>query len=67
MLVGHLPHLKKLASYLIAGDETIRVILFRNGAVNCLERRGDGQPVSGAEEVDRWSVRWIMTPELIPG
>jgi phosphohistidine phosphatase len=54
MLVGHLPHLEKLGSYLITGDENIRPILFRNGAINCLEQK----------ENKRWAVRWILTPEM---
>jgi phosphohistidine phosphatase len=54
MVIGHLPHLEKLASYLITGDENIRPILFRNGAINCLERK----------EAGRWGVRWILTPEM---
>lgn len=29
MLVGHIPYMEKLASYLITGDEVIRPVLFR--------------------------------------
>lgn len=57
MLVGHLPHLEKLASYLIAEDENIRPILFRNGAINCLEQK----------ENKKWAIRWILTPEMAQG
>jgi len=56
MLVGHLPHLEKLASYLIAGDEALRPLLFRNGSINCLEQK----------ENRKWAVRWVLTPEMIP-
>jgi phosphohistidine phosphatase len=56
MLVGHLPFLQKLASLLIVGREDARPVLFRYGAVVCLELYED----SG------WGVRWILTPEMVP-
>jgi len=54
LIVGHLPFLEKLASLLVTGDESVHPVLFRYGAIVCLE-----QKVSG-----RWGVRWIMTPEM---
>jgi phosphohistidine phosphatase len=54
MLVGHLPFMEKLASLLITGDEEVRPVLFRYGAVNCLKKKDDG----------KWAVRWILTPEM---
>jgi phosphohistidine phosphatase len=54
LIVGHLPFLEKLASLLVTGDESVRPVLFRYGAIVCLE-----QKVS-----DRWGVTWIMTPEM---
>jgi phosphohistidine phosphatase len=54
MLVGHLPFLEKLASLLICGKETARVVLFRYGAIVCLEQKED----------KGWSLRWILTPEM---
>lgn len=54
MLVGHLPHLDRLASLLLAGDAEGGLIRFENGGVLCLERSGSGG----------WSVRWYLTPEL---
>ncbi len=56
MIVGHLPFLDKLASYLICGDENARVILFRYGAIVCIEQKED----------KGWAVKWILTPEMIP-
>lgn len=53
MVVGHLPHLSRLASLLIAGDRGRELIRFRNGAIVCLGRDEAG-----------WSIRWILTPEL---
>jgi len=54
MLVGHLPFMEKLTSYLITGDEDIRPVLFRFGAINCLEQKED----------KKWAIRWILTPEI---
>lgn len=54
MLVGHLPHLSRLASRLVAGDAEADVIAFRNGGIVCL-RQGDDA---------RWRVAWVLTPEL---
>ena len=54
MLVGHLPFLEKLTSLLLCGDENARLVLFRYGAVVCLDQKGD----------KGWAVRWILTPEM---
>jgi phosphohistidine phosphatase len=56
MLVGHLPHLSRLCSQLLAGDPTLPLVRFRNGGVVCLAREGD----------EGWTVRWIVTPEVTP-
>lgn len=54
MIVGHLPFLDKLASYLLCRDENARLILFRYGAIVCLTQKED----------KRWAVLWILTPEM---
>lgn len=54
-LVGHLPHLSRLAGLLLAGDADRDVVTFRNAGLVCLERGEGGS----------WSVRWILVPELI--
>ena len=55
MLVGHLPFLSRLASRLLAGDESVEVVAFQRGGVVCLERSADG----------RWRVAWALTPHLL--
>ncbi|RLE52318.1 MAG: phosphohistidine phosphatase SixA [Candidatus Methanomethylicota archaeon] len=55
MLVGHLPHLSKLASLLLAGREDLEVVKFRMAGVVCLER----------DEVGKWSLLWAIRPELL--
>jgi len=53
MVVGHLPHLVKLVSYLVAGNENARVVHFVNGGVVCVEKEGDGH-----------SIEWYLKPSL---
>jgi phosphohistidine phosphatase len=53
MLVGHLPHLSRLASLLITGDQENEVVTFRNSGIVAL-RRGD----------TGWSISWIAVPEI---
>jgi phosphohistidine phosphatase len=55
LIAGHLPHLAKLASVLIAADEAVPVVSFKQGGVVCLEK----------DEEDRWSVAWMLVPEII--
>jgi phosphohistidine phosphatase len=54
MIVGHLPFLEKLTSFLLCGDENARLVLFRYGAIVCLDQKED----------KRWAVRWILTSEM---
>jgi len=53
LLVGHLPHLCRLASLLLVGDPDRTVIAFRMGGLVALAREGT-----------RWHLRWILTPEI---
>jgi len=55
MLVGHMPHLSKLAALLVCQDENKQVVDFQNAGVVCLTRNDEGA----------WSVRWIVTPEVV--
>lgn len=56
MLVGHLPHMARLASLLLTGSSDRPVVSFRMGGVLCL----------GRDEEGSWSVRWMVTPEILP-
>jgi len=53
MLVGHLPHLSRLASMLLAGDPERHIIQFRNGGIVCLVKSEGG-----------WLLQWVLTAEL---
>jgi phosphohistidine phosphatase len=54
MIVGHLPFLEKLASFLISGNEKAKSVLFRYGAIVCFDQKED----------NGWKVLWILTPEM---
>ncbi|AEA11678.1 phosphohistidine phosphatase, SixA [Thermoproteus uzoniensis 768-20] len=55
LLVGHLPHLSRLASLLLVGDPQKEVIRFRYSGVVKLERGEAG-----------WRLVWYITPEIAP-
>ncbi len=55
MLVGHLPHLSKLASLLLAGSYEKDVIDFQNSGIVCLQR----------DDNSNWMLSWAMTPEIL--
>lgn len=55
MIVGHLPNLDRLASLVLVKDAQSSVVNFQKGGVVCLNR-----------EEGRWSVAWMITPEILP-
>ncbi len=55
MIVGHLPFLEKLASFLVCGDEGSKAVLFRYSTIFCLEKKESG----------RWAVDWVLKPEMV--
>ena len=55
MLVGHLPHLTKLSSYLLCQDDKKTIVDFKMGGVVCL----------GSDEAHEWSINWMVIPQII--
>ena len=55
MLVGHLPHLARLAALLICGDKEKMAVNFQMGGVVRLRRMEAGQ----------WAVDWMVVPATI--
>jgi phosphohistidine phosphatase len=53
VLVGHLPHLRRLASLLLCGDSERTVVHLKTGGIVCLRRLEDD-----------WSLEWAISPEL---
>lgn len=54
LLVGHLPHLSRLTSRLLCGNDEAALVEFANGGMVCLHRN-EG----------RWSLRWSIPPSLV--
>jgi len=55
MIVGHLPHLKRLSSLLLCQDENKNVIDFQNSGVVYLNRNESGI----------WSIKWIIVSSIL--
>jgi len=54
MVVGHLPHLSRLLSLIVMGNPEMEVVRFRKGGI-----------VSLAKSDMKWSVAWILTPDIV--
>jgi phosphohistidine phosphatase len=55
MLVGHLPFMSRIASLLLTGDPDRAAFEFGPASVLCLKRH----------EGNRWSVQWMLGPEMV--
>ncbi|MCG8568565.1 MAG: phosphohistidine phosphatase SixA [Spirochaetes bacterium] len=54
MIVGHLPFMDKLASYLLSADEDQNIVQFKNSGIVCLEKNND-----------HWRLLWAVVPDII--
>ncbi|MBW2637043.1 MAG: phosphohistidine phosphatase SixA [Deltaproteobacteria bacterium] len=55
MLVGHLPFMEKIVSYLVAGSSDKRIFKFQNGGNVCLNRD---------PEENSWYIKWTLMPQI---
>ena len=55
MLVGHLPFMENLVSYLITGTIGKKVFKFQNGGIVCLDKD---------KEKGEWFIKWTLMPEI---
>lgn len=55
MLVGHLPFMERLTSYLITGSIERPVFRFQNGGIVCLDENPDTQS---------WVMKWTLMPYI---
>lgn len=55
MLVGHLPFMERLTSYLIVGSPDKTLFKFQNGGIVCL----DQDPRSSS-----WFIKWSLSPKI---
>jgi len=54
MIIGHLPFLDRLTSYLITGDQGLSVIKFQNAGIICLDQ----------DNTNHWFIKWTMMPVI---
>lgn len=55
MLVGHLPFMERLASYLVTGSKEKKVFKFQNGGIVCLDRESESED---------WFIKWALMPTI---
>ncbi|MCG8617902.1 MAG: phosphohistidine phosphatase SixA [Desulfobacterales bacterium] len=58
MVVGHLPFMERLVSYLTTGDEGLRVYRFQNAGIVCLDAE------TGADGTPDWFIKWTLNPNI---
>jgi len=58
MVVGHMPFMQRLVSFLTTGDEQIRVYAFQNAGIVCLDAvKTDGDHWD-------WFIKWTLNPNI---
>lgn len=55
MIVGHLPFLERLVSYLITGSTDKSIVKFQTGGIVCLDQD---------EKDGSWHVKWVLMPKM---
>lgn len=55
MIIGHLPFLARLASYLLTGNQDMEIVSFTNTGVVCLERHDE-----------KWCIHCVVRPDMLP-
>ncbi|MBU2645942.1 phosphohistidine phosphatase SixA [bacterium] len=55
MIVGHLPFLEHLTSWLILGKTDQPLFKFQNGGIVCLDK---------TEEKGHWHIKWTLMPQI---
>jgi phosphohistidine phosphatase len=55
MLVGHLPFMERMTSYLVAGSDNRPVFKFQNSGIVCLEQDPDSSS---------WAIVWTLMPKI---
>jgi phosphohistidine phosphatase len=55
MLVGHLPHLGRLAGLLLCENEDMDIVAFQNACIVKLVR----------DDESKWELCWLITPSII--
>ncbi len=58
MVVGHMPFMERLVSYLTTGSEDILVYKFQNSGIVCLDVEG------GVDKPADWFIKWTLNPNI---
>ena len=54
MIVGHLPFMERLTSYLLTGNHEPALVKFQNAGIVCLEKNDN----------NHWQVKWTIMPVI---
>lgn len=55
MVIGHLPFMQKMVSYLITGNEDAAVVDYKPGSIVCLQQNAEGH----------WEIQWMLRPDTL--
>ncbi len=55
MIIGHLPFLEKLTSFMVTGSTEYKVVEFQNSGIICLDK------TSGSKF---WFIKWMLMPDI---
>ena len=58
MVVGHMPFMERLVSFLTTGSENIRVYKFQNSGIVCLDME------RGEDNKQDWFIKWTLNPAI---
>ena len=54
MIVGHLPFMERLTSYLVTGNSEHTIVKFQNAGIVCLDQ----------DKANNWHVKWTIMPVI---
>ena len=54
MIVGHLPFMERLTSYLLTGNQDQTIVKFQNAGIVCLD----------LNETNNWYIKWTIMPVI---
>lgn len=55
MIVGHLPFMAHMVSYLICGKEDLSIVAYSPGTVVCLQK----------DPEQHWQIQWMLRPDTL--
>lgn len=55
MIVGHLPFMAKMVSYLVTGNEDQAIVAYKPGSVVCLKKNPE----------EPWQIQWMLRPDTL--